>query len=411
VIKKILNIYQDAFSGLSREIWLLSLIMLINRAGAMVLPFMTLYLNKSLHFSLTDAGVVMASFGIGSILGAYIGGELSDKYGAYPIQLFSLLSSAVLLIGFVFIRDYYLIIVTVFVYALITDSLRPANSVSTAAYSTEENRARSYSLMRFAANLGFAIGPAIGGITAGTIGYKWIFVIDACSCLAAAYVLVKFLSGSRHKTAPKLQLKHEIQPVKSKSAYQDGEYLFFIFLVALYGITFFQLFASVPMYWAKDWHYSETTIGILLACNGLFIVLFEMPYMRRVEWIKNYWVMMTLGSLMLILGYLFILTSSTSILFALGFIIFMSLSEMFAMPFMTNFAINRPAPDRRGQYMALYTMAYGVAHTVAPMSALFLAEKIGFQYTYMIMMGVAAFIMFVFYIKAQKVKKKVRTAE
>lgn len=73
MITKVINIYKDSFSGLPRSVWLLSLIMLINRAGAMVLPFMTLYLTTDLGFSLTAAGWVMGAYGLGSILGAYAG--------------------------------------------------------------------------------------------------------------------------------------------------------------------------------------------------------------------------------------------------------------------------------------------------------------------------------------------------
>ena len=43
--------------------------------------------------------------------------------------------------------------------------------------------------MRLAINLGFGIGPALGGITAVTIGFKWIFLIDACSSMLAALII------------------------------------------------------------------------------------------------------------------------------------------------------------------------------------------------------------------------------
>jgi len=40
-----LRTYRNAYTGLSRSTWLLSLIMLINRSGTMVVPFMTLYMR------------------------------------------------------------------------------------------------------------------------------------------------------------------------------------------------------------------------------------------------------------------------------------------------------------------------------------------------------------------------------
>ncbi|MBK9737527.1 MAG: MFS transporter [Saprospiraceae bacterium] len=350
----VLHIYKDSFSGLSRSVWLLSLIMLINRAGAMVLTFMSLYLTTGLGFSLTAAGWVMGAYGIGSIVGSYMGGQLTDKLGYYHIQLYSLLGSTAILILMIFLTNYYAILCNVFVFACISDALRPANSVAIAAYSAPENRTRSYSLMRFAINLGFSIGPAVGGLIAGWFGFKWIFLFDAVTCLLAAIILMVYLPFQKQPVSD----KDKISIPKSKSAYQDKTYLFFIFLVSMYAIAFFQLFTSVPVYWAKEWGYSAEKIGFLLALNGLIIVMAEMPFIRATEHLQRTWIFISLGCAFLVCSFLSIILGWFSLFPAIIFIVLMSFSEMFAMPFMTNYAVSRPADDRRGQYMALYAMAW-----------------------------------------------------
>jgi len=388
MIKSIINIYADSFSGLSRSVWLLSLIMLINRAGAMVLPFMTLYLTTDLGFSLTAAGWVMGAYGLGSILGAYAGGYLTDKFGYYHIQLYSLIISAFILLLLVFLKDYMLILSAVFCFALVADTLRPANSVAIAAYATPENRTRSFSLMRFAINLGFSIGPAMGGIVAGTLGFRWIFLIDAVTCLLAALILYRYLPFD----SASVPEKKSTSQLVGLSAYKNKTYLWFIILVSLYGIAFFQLFTSVPVYWEKEWAFSETKIGLLLALNGLIIVLLEMPFIR-----KRYMVMISLGSALLIVSFISLIAGWVSIIPALIFIILMSFSEMFAMPFMTNYAVSVPTEDRRGQYMALYSMAYGVAHIVAPMGSMYVADTYGFYVLYVGLAGLGLLVTLAFY--------------
>lgn len=72
-MKKLYFNYLDSFKGLSKEVWWLSLITLINRAGTMVIPFLSLYLTKSLNFSLSDVGWIMSAFGVGSFVGSWLG--------------------------------------------------------------------------------------------------------------------------------------------------------------------------------------------------------------------------------------------------------------------------------------------------------------------------------------------------
>ena len=84
------SLYKNAFTGLSKNTWYLSAVMLVNRSGTMVIPFMTMYCTQQLHFSLTQAGTVMALFGAGAIAGAFIGGKVTDKFGFYHQQLASL---------------------------------------------------------------------------------------------------------------------------------------------------------------------------------------------------------------------------------------------------------------------------------------------------------------------------------
>jgi sugar phosphate permease len=69
------------------------------------------------------------------------------------------------------------------------------------------------------------------------------------------------------------------------------------------------------------------------------------------------------------------------------------------MPFMMQYAISRPSVDRRGQYMALYSMAYGVAHAVAPLGALMLADEIGFIRMYWVTTVISVVITVAFAIR------------
>jgi len=91
---KLIQIYTNSFKGLSQESWMLALVMLINRSGSMVLPFLGVYMTNHLHFSIENTGIVLSFFGIGSVIGSWLGGFITDKIGEYKVQYFSLLLSA-----------------------------------------------------------------------------------------------------------------------------------------------------------------------------------------------------------------------------------------------------------------------------------------------------------------------------
>jgi len=147
------QLYKNAYNGLSRNTWYLSLVMLINRSGTMVIPFMTMYCTLSLHFSITQAGFVMGLFGLGAIAGAIIGGKTTDRFGFYPQQVASLLLGGIMFIVTGYQHSYVSLCISTFILSVCNESFRPANATAIAFYSNQENRTRSYSLNRLAINL------------------------------------------------------------------------------------------------------------------------------------------------------------------------------------------------------------------------------------------------------------------
>ena len=105
-MKKLYLGYISSFQGLSKEVWWLALITLINRAGTMVIPFLSLYLTQKLSFTLADVGWIMTFFGLGSVVGSWIGGKLTDKIGYYKIMAFSLLGSALSFVALQFLDTF-----------------------------------------------------------------------------------------------------------------------------------------------------------------------------------------------------------------------------------------------------------------------------------------------------------------
>jgi predicted MFS family arabinose efflux permease len=373
---RILYLYKESFSNIQRSAWILSLAMFINRSGSMVLLFTSLYLTKELHFSIPEAGLAMSFYGIGSVLGSYAGGWLTDRRNFFDIMFWSLLISGCILLFMLVVKTPFLIDLVIFLYAFTSDSFRPANSKAIAAYSTPENRTRSVSLVRLAVNLGFSIGPAIGGFIAFYAGYKWLFVIDSFTGFAAAAMLYYYLPRvpAQNKEERKAALSDH-----STSAYSDRQYLLFILLVAFFGMCFFQLFASIPQYFSKVCHYNEDTIGLLLGFNGILVVIIEMPLVAFLEKNRQIFQFIIAGVLCIPVALAILWLGKGMMVWALLYTLILTMSEILAMPFMMNFALSRPVKERQGQYSALYSISYGLANIFAPLLGLGIAGAFGFD--------------------------------
>lgn len=385
-MNRLISLYKESFSNIQRNVWILSIAMFINRSGSMVLLFASLYLTNELHFTIAQTGMTMGFFGIGSVLGSYTGGWLSDRKNILSVMTYSLLSSGLILFLLLFAKTPIAVSIVIFLYAFTADIFRPANATALANYSTANNRTRSVSLVRLAANLGFSVGPAIGGFIALYLGYKWLFVIDALTSFAAAIMLYIYLP-QQLSTQQKKENKTSVSI--ASSAYRDLVYLVFILLVSLFGICFFQLFASVPQYFNKECHFNEATIGLLLALNGALVVLIEMPLVATLEKHQKLFSYIIIGVLFIPIAFLILIFGKGSIFAALVYTLFITLSEILAMPFMMNFSLSRSTGNRQGQYSALYSISYGIANIAAPTFGLGIANTYGFDNMFYFFIGLS----------------------
>ncbi len=249
---KFTNHITGAFTGIPHKIWMLSFVSFINRSGAMVICFLTLYLTEKLHFSLIDAGYMMSMYGVGAIVGAYFGGQWTDRFGYHKVQLLTLIGNGIVLLVLLFQRSFWAIATTLFVLSIVSEAFRPANSVSIRANSDEKTLTRSYSLLRVLVNLAITFALSVGGWLI-TYGWEFIFWADALTCFAAA-AFIYFYIPENKQNLPKNTKQREFETT-NLSPYKDLRFLFFTFL------TFWAAMVLCRFYGQYRHFSSKYTIG------------------------------------------------------------------------------------------------------------------------------------------------------
>lgn len=378
-MKKIYTNYLANFRGLSHEIWLLALVTFINRSGAMVIPFLSLYLINVEDFNLPQVGWIMSCFGLGSLVGTYFGGRLTDSIGFYKVIIFSLFFGGIGFILLQYIDSFYGFCIGIFLLTLMTDSGRPAIFVAADTYSRPENITRSITLIRLAINLGFSVGPLIGGLIIANINYSSLFWIDGVTCVLAAFGVVALLKPKRQKDKKPEKtavVKEGVPP------YLNKLFILFFVIMAANSLAFVQYFSVMPVYYEKAHFLSEDLIGWLMFINGATIVIFEMPLISWLDRKKvsktmaTFWGIFLLGLSFLILNF----TSWSGVLIIA--MLLMTLGEMIGFPFSNALALEMAPKGRKGSYMGLYSMSFSFAHLIGHNGGMNMVDRFGYFSTW-----------------------------
>ena len=379
---------------LPRPIWTVCATTLVNRAGSMVLSFLVLFLTSERGFSPESAGFVMFLYGLGAICAAPLAGRLADRLGSVPLMRTSLFASGAGLLLYPLARSHAAIFAATFVLAMLTESFRPAAMSFFGEAVPAAQRKSAFAVYRLAINLGMAIGPAVGGFLA-TISFRWLFVADGATSLAAGVVLAMsglVLPGPRRivpsnaTTATRIRL--------STAAHADPRFLFFLASVLPVTIVFFQHISSMPLFVVRDLGLSAANFGLLFSLNCLLIVVLEVP-LNAVTAHWSHRRTLALGAVLSGAGF-------GAMAFARGFaslavtVVIWTFGEMLFFPASAAYATDVAPENRRGEYSGLYTMVFSIAFAVGPWAGTVALERFGARVLWGLtfLLGVIAAVMF-----------------
>ena len=348
--------YRDVFTGLPRTVWVLAGCLFVNRLGMMVLPFLELYLTDERRFSVELAGRLVGLYGLGAIAGVSAGGWLTDRFGPWRVQVLSLVGNALALLCLWRARATIEVGVAVFCTSLAGDAFRPANGAAIAAAVGEGARARAFSLMSLAINLGLCFGLPLAGILAKH-DFDWLFWIDSLTALLAALVLWKWAERPARSAAA-----HE--PRSGASPWRDGPFVLAVLMQCLTATVLFQFFGGLPLFLQRDIGLDEAQIGLAFALNTVVAAVCGMPAVRWVEGRPEVrW--LGIGAFLVCIGYgINALAGGVGV--AVLSILVWSAGEIFYFPLGAALASRRAPPGAIGRYMSVHHLGLAVALVLAP---------------------------------------------
>ena len=344
--------------------------------------FLPVYLFNYRGVQYDVIGLLFTLTALFSIPVSVYGGNLCDKLGRRKVALMTM-PFGILIFFMVFLSAYLNLPTIIFFIALISSEPLFSiqwivdNAIITDSVS-EVQRTDAFSVTRIAGNLGFSIGPAVGGFLSDfSLSYVFLSTFLMSFVELVIYVMITETNKNMVKE------RSSISFPKS-----DKKFLAIALLMASIWFVAGQWGTTLTLFWTSFDKIPYATIGILYSLNGVFVVLLQLPTNRLMISIPDH-VRMFIGGMIYAISF-FALSLFSGFAFLVIDVFFLTLGENTISP-VTSSVVSKIAPDdKRGQYFGAFYLVSGFVTPMAPLMGTSLMQY--FSYSPIIFWGIIAVI-------------------
>jgi len=356
-----------AFRGYDRRLWVLNAGFVVSSMGfAMVVPFVSLYFHEELGVPMSLVGVFFLVTAVFRSTFQAVAGELSDRLGRTRLMILGQGTRAVLfgvMALAVHARVNFWAASGILCLSYIAGAFfQPVATAAVSDLVEPERRLGAYSLMRVAHNLGWGVGPMLGGVISEA-GYAWLFVFGAATSAFSAWLVRRHVpethtarpgtSGGHRNLTDLLGVRH------------DRRFMIFCAFALFLFITMSQWLATLSVYASGTLGTARHQLGLMFGMNGFLVVVFQLPVTRTLRRVSLSGCL-ALGSLIYAVSFFTVgFAGSTGVLFACMAAI--TLGELVATPSLTTLVSLVAPPERTGRYMGFYGLVSSFGWSVGPL--------------------------------------------
>ncbi|MEW6305658.1 MAG: MFS transporter [Verrucomicrobiota bacterium] len=345
-----------SLKALPRAVWILFFGTFLNRFGSFVIPFLTLYMTRQ-GFTVGNAGLAIAAYGIGHCGASAIGGHLADTFGRRRTIVLSMFTAAVAMMLLSQARELWSIILCTGLVGLTAELYRPASSALLTDLVTPEQRVTAFATYRLALNAGWAFGPATAGFLAEH-SYFWLFVGDALTSVAYGFVALVALPHGLRSTVKKAPWNEAVRLIR-----RDENFMYLLAGTLAIALVFMQMTSTFSLHVTSQ-GFSSKVFGLILSLNGVLIVFFELPLTMFTQRFPAPRVM-AVGYLLIGAGFGLNAFAHTVPALVLTMTLF-TIGEMVSMPVSSAYVASLAPPEMRGRYMGTLGFVWALALVIGP---------------------------------------------
>ncbi|MGN9802111.1 MFS transporter [Micromonospora sp. L32] len=365
--------------GLPATFWYLWAGLLVNRAGAFAVLFLSLYLTAARGASESLAGAVVGAYGAGGAVGVLLGGVLADRWGRRATLLAAHLSAAGLMVGLAFSRHLAVIAALAALVGIAHSMPSPAFVAAIVDVVPEHRRSRAFNLQFWAFNLGMAVASLLAGLLAEA-SFLALFLVDAAATLAAAVLIAWKVpetlphrrtgpAGSRPDQAgrtagePVAAAAGRSRPPGLHTALTDRTFLVFVGLTFVLAVLTMQTSTIMPLAMRAD-GLSPSAYGTVVALGGALIVVGQLFVPGLIDRRRAHRVL-ALSTGLLAVGFGALAVADQLWVYLAAAVVW-TVGSMLAAPPNAQINADLAPPELRARYQSVFYLTFPAASFVAP---------------------------------------------
>ncbi|MFI6261064.1 MFS transporter [Micromonospora sp. NPDC051006] len=356
--------WQETAGGLPATFWYLWAGILINRAGAFAMLFLSLYLTDARGASEALAGTVVGAYGAGGAVGVLLGGVLADRWGRRATLVTAHLIAGGLMVALALSRHLVLIAALAALVGVVHSMPGPAFVAAIVDLVPEQRRSRAFNLQFWAFNLGMAVASLLAGVLAEA-SFLALFLVDAAATLATAIVIAWKVPETlgRATTPPVGRAEAGGRRPGLRTALTDRIFLTFVALTFVLAVLTMQTSTIMPLAMRAD-GLGPSSYGLVVALGGALIVLGQLFVPRLIDGHRKD-VVLAASTALMALGFGALALANGLAVYLVAAVVW-TVGSMLAAPPNAQINADLAPPALRGRYQSVFYLTFPAASFVAP---------------------------------------------
>ena len=326
----------------------------------MSFPFLTLYLTTQMGVPLDRVGLLFMVHAGAGFFAQMAAGPVADRIGRKPVMMVGQFATGVVALGYTQAGSFEQFLGLAAVMGFFGSIFYPASSAMVIDLVGPERRAEAFGLVRVAINLGWVIGPSLGGLVA-THSYALLFVATAVGEFTYLLVLALF---ARETLPARKEVGWDVGWGGGYGKiFADRQFLLFVVASVVTMVVAAQLTTTMPVF-LKESGIQENGYGLLMALNAGTVVVLQFPTTRLVGNRNRAW-MLALGALAYALGFGSMGWWNVMPLFAVS-VVMVTVGEMIIAPVSSALVAELAPPEARARYTSIYGLTWTVGMGIGP---------------------------------------------